>query len=427
MNVLVIGKGGREHALVRALAHSTQVDQIFVLPGRAGFESQAICLQNQILKKNTLIKWIKEKNIALVVIGPEKELADGWADFFRSLNVAVFGPSQEAAQLESSKLFAKRFMTAAEVPTSEFEEVDSVKGVLKASARFSFPIVLKADGLAAGKGVFICHSKEELKKSAELIFEKKIFGAAGEKALLEAFQKGEELSLFVLTNGRDYKLLPFARDYKKIKDGNQGPNTGGMGAFAPYIIPSALQKSIEEQVVKPSIKGMVDHKLFYRGILYIGLMITKNTPVVLEYNIRFGDPEAQVLLPLLEGDWAEVFLSVSKGDLPTLNWKKNYFTACVVLAGEGYPSQPVTGVPIEGNIGFVSPDSYFLHAGTKKPDKGWLTDGGRVLNALGLGNSKEAAIRQAYEQAKRVHWSGMQVRSDIGVVKSIRDFEEAPF
>ena len=419
MNVLVLGKGGREHALVRALVNSPQVNQVFVLPGRSGFEPQAICLPNQALEENTLKKLVEIKNIKLVVIGPEKELADGWSDFFRSLNVLVFGPSQEAAQLESSKLFAKRFMASAGVPTSEFEEINSVENALTASAHFDFPVVLKVDGLAAGKGVFICHSKEELTESAQLVFEKKIFGPAGEKAFLETFQRGEELSVFVLTNGSDYKLLPFARDYKKIKDGNQGPNTGGMGAFAPYIISSDLQKSIEEQVVQPSIKGMIDHKLFYRGILYIGLMIVNETPIVLEYNIRFGDPEAQVLLPLLDGDWAEVFLSVSKGDLPALNWKKNHFASCVVLAGEGYPSQPITGVPIEGDMGFESPDFYFLHAGTKKTDRGWFTDGGRVLNALGLGKTKEEAVRRAYEQAKRIHWPGMQVRSDIGAVDII--------
>ena len=419
MNILVLGKGGREHALVRALINSPQVNQVFVFPGRVGFEPQSTCFLNQSLEKNTLKKLIEEKNLKLVVIGPEKELADGWSDFFRSLNVLVFGPSQEAAQLESSKLFAKRFMASAGVLTSEFEEINSVEKAVTTCARFDFPVVLKVDGLAAGKGVFICHNKEELKESARLVFEKKIFGSAGEKAFLETFQKGEELSVFVLTNGSDYKLLPFARDYKKIKDGNQGPNTGGMGAFAPYIVSSDLQKSIEEQVVQPSIKGMMDHKLFYRGILYIGLMIVNETPIVLEYNIRFGDPEAQVLLPLLDGDWAEVFLSVSKGDLPALNWKKNHFAACVVLAGEGYPSQPITGVPIEGDMGFESPDSYFLHAGTKKTDRGWFTDGGRVLNALGLGKTKEEAVRRAYEQAKGVHWPGMQVRSDIGAVDII--------
>ena len=447
MNVLVLGKGGREHALVRALTHSSQVHQVFALPGRAGFERQAVCLQNQYLDKSVnpegficapcgetvsseknnkfsknasrcsvIEKWVEEKNIKLVIIGPEKELTAGWSDFFRSLGVLVFGPSREAARLESSKLFAKRFMASFGVPTSEFKEVDSVEKTLAASGQFGFPVVLKVDGLAAGKGVFICHNREELKKSAELIFEKQIFGSAGEKAFLETFQRGEELSVFVLTNGNDYKIFPFARDYKTIKDGNQGPNTGGMGAFAPYIISSDLQKNIEEKIVQPSIDGINTHKLFYRGILYIGLMVVNNKPIVLEYNIRFGDPEAQVLLPLLDGDWAEVFLSISKGDLPTLNWKKSQFVACVVLAGEGYPSQPVTGVPIEGDISIESPGSYFLHAGTKKTDGSWFTDGGRVLNALGLGETKEEAVRQAYKQAKRAHWPGMQVRSDIGIV-----------
>ena len=414
MNVLVLGKGGREQALVRALAHSPKVHQVFALPGRSGFEPQATCLSNQTLEKSSLKELIKTKNIKLIIIGPEKELADGWSDFFRSLNVPVFGPSQEAAQLESSKLFAKHFMSSMKIPTSNFEEVNSVENVLNASTQFGFPAVLKADGLAAGKGVFICHNKKELEESAQLLFEQKIFGPAGEKALLEVFQKGEELSVFVLTNGSDYKILPFARDYKKLKENNQGPNTGGMGAFAPHTISADLQKKIEEKIIKPSIEGLRNNHLSYHGVLYIGLMIVNQEPFILEYNVRFGDPEAQVLLPLLEGDWAEVFLSVAKGKLPVLNWKKNTFATCVVLAGEAYPSQPVTGVPLQGNIGFESSYSYFLHAGTKKTNTKWLTDGGRVLNALGLGNSKEESTQNAYKQAAQVSWPGMQMRSDIG-------------
>jgi phosphoribosylamine--glycine ligase len=414
MNVLVLGKGGREQALVRALAHSPKIQQVFALPGRTGFEPQAVCLTGQALEKDSLKEFIKTKNIKLVVIGPEKELVEGWSDFFRSLKVPVFGPSQKAAQLESSKLFAKNFMSSMNIPTSEFQEVSSVEDVLTASPQFGFPVVLKADGLAAGKGVFICHNKKELEESAQLLFEKKIFGQAGEKALLEVFQKGEELSVFVLTNGNDYTLLPFARDYKKLKERNQGPNTGGMGAFAPHTISPDLQKNIETTIVKPGIEGLRKNNLFYRGVLYIGLMIADQTPLVLEYNVRFGDPEAQVLLPLLEGDWAEVFLSVAEGKLPVLNWKKNAFASCVVLAGEHYPSKPVTGVPIQGNIAFESSHSYFLHAGTKKTNTEWLTDGGRVLNALGLGTSKEESIKNAYKQAAQVNWPGMQIRPDIG-------------
>ena len=414
MNVLVLGKGGREQALVRALASSPRVQQVFALPGRSGFEPQAVCLTNQALEKEPLKELIKTKNIKLIVIGPEKELAEGWSDFFRSFGILVFGPSQQAAQLESSKLFAKHFMSSSGISTSEFEEVDSAENVLTVSNQFEFPVVLKADGLAAGKGVFICHNKKELEESARLLFEKKIFGPAGEKALLEVFQRGEELSVFVLTNGSDYKILPFARDYKKLKENNQGLNTGGMGAFAPQIISSDLQKSIEEKIVQPSIEGLRNNNLFYRGVLYIGLMIVDQEPFILEYNVRFGDPEAQVLLPLLKGDWAEVFLSIAEGELPSLNWKKNIFASCVVLAGEGYPSQPVTDVPIQGNIDFESPHSYFLHAGTKKTNKQWLTNGGRVLNAIGLGNNKEESIQRAYKQAAQVSWPGMQTRSDIG-------------
>ena len=414
MNVLILGKGGREQALVRALAPSPSVEQIFVLPGRTGFEPQAICLMNQTLEKKTITKLIKTKNIQMVIIGPEKELAEGWSDFFRSLNVPVFGPSKKAARLESSKLFAKHFMSSAGIPTSTFEEIHSVKDALTLGARFDFPVVLKADGLAAGKGVFICHNKQELEQYAQMLFEQKIFGKAGEKALLETFQNGSELSVFVLTNGNEYTLLPFAQDYKKLKENNQGPNTGGMGAYAPYTIASDLQKKIEEKIIQPGINEIKKNNLFYRGILYIGLMIVDENPFVLEYNVRFGDPEAQVLLPLLDGDWAEVFLSVAKGKQPSLKWRKNTFATCVVLAGEGYPSQPVQNVPVQGDIGSHSTQSYFLHAGTKKTDAGWLTNGGRVLNAIGLGTNKMEATKRAYKQASLAHWTGMQVRPDIG-------------
>lgn len=414
MNVLVLGKGGREHALVRALSNSPLVNTVFALPGREGFKPQAVPLPHQSLEKNSLEEFIKTKNIKLVVIGPEQELVDGWSDFFRSLNIPTFGPSKSAARLEASKLFAKHFMISMNIPTSDFKKVHSVENVLKNLPHFSFPIVLKADGLAAGKGVFICQDEKELKEVARLLFEKKIFGAAGEKALLEVFQKGEELSVFVLTNGSDYKILPFARDYKKLKEKNLGPNTGGMGTFAPHTISADLQKDIETTVVQPSIEGLKKNNLFYQGLLYIGLMIVDQKPFVLEYNVRFGDPEAQVLLPLLEGDWAEVFLSLTEGKMPELKWEKNTSAACVVLAGEGYPSQPVTDVPIEGNINFESPTSYFLHAGTKKTDTGWLTGGGRVLNALGIGSTKEEALQKAYEQSEKVNWPGMQKRKDIG-------------
>jgi len=414
MNVLVLGKGGREHALVYALIKSPKINRMFVLPGRDGFGPKSIRVIIP-LEEDKLRTFVKENNIQLVVIGPEKELVDGWSDFFRSLGVLVFGPSKKASQLEASKLFAKQFIRSAGIPTSDYVAIHSVKEALSASSRLSFPMVLKADGLAAGKGVFIIHNQQELEESARLLFDKKIFGKAGESALLESFLKGEELSVFALTNGKDYQILPLAKDYKKLGDNNKGPNTGGMGAIAPYKISSELKSKIEQTIVKPSIKGIRDNQLFYRGILYIGLMVVKGEPFILEYNVRFGDPEAQVLLPLLDGNWLDVFSIVASGKIPSLKWKINTFTSCVVLASENYPHSPVTGVSIKGDIMKHSDRSYFLHAGTKNTHSEWITDGGRVLNAIGIGSSKEASIKYAYEQATFASWPNLQQRSDIGL------------
>ena len=413
MNVLIIGKGGREHALVCALSGSSQVEKIFALPGRPGFHPQAVCISKDWLNKERLKQFTNERSINLVVIGPELELTEGWSDFFRSLGIPVFGPSQKAARLESSKVFAKKFMGSFDVSTSTFEEVSSVKEALFTLNRFSLPVVLKADGLAGGKGVFICQSKKELEAAAVALFDKKVFGLSGEKALVEPFQEGWELSVFILTNGHQYELLPLVRDYKKRYEGDQGPNTGGMGAIAPHFVSDELMQKIHQQILQPTVQGMKNSNLFYRGVLYIGLMVTKKGPLVLEYNVRFGDPEAQVLLPLLDGDWAEVFYQTATGNIPSLKWK-NIFASCVVLVNEGYPGTVQKEIPIEGDIHFQSDTSYFLHSGTGKVNNQWVTDGGRVLNAIGIGKSKEESIKQAYEQCAHVHWSECAKRNDIG-------------
>ena len=499
MNIAILGKGGREQAILKALTQSPTVQNIFVAPGGSFLPTQLVSAPNQTssaLKITTTSKtgslqkgdgthhphmeywpaypWdkktaqtlIQTNNIDLAIIGPEKELSEGASDFFRSLNVPVFGPSKKASQLESSKIFAKQFMSSAHIPTSDFKEVDSVSSALKASRYFDFPLVLKADGLAGGKGVFICPNPETLKEKAESLFEKKVFGTAGEKALIEPFQKGWEMSVFILTAGSagtqsvsldeapifdralvpslapteaktagsagtqsgsldgdpifdralvPSQILPFAKDYKKLKDNNQGPNTGGMGAFAPHFISLELKQTIEQKIVRPSLQALQKNNFFYRGVLYIGLMIVNHKdPIVLEYNVRFGDPETQVLLPLLDGDWTKVFLSVAQGHSPVLKWKKDFFSCCVVLAGEGYPEKQANPVPITGDIERASPYSYFLNAGAQHTKTGWFTKGGRVLNAIGLGSSKEEAIHRAYNQANQVRWPGMQKRSDIG-------------
>ena len=268
------------------------------------------------------------------------------------------------------------------------------------------------DGLAAGKGVFICHNFKELEKATFQVFEEKRFGQT--LALLEAYQEGWELSYFVLTNGIAFEACPIAQDHKRLKEDDRGPNTGGMGAIAPLKLPGHLRSVIETRIVKPTILALNQQSIDYRGVLYIGLIVTEDGPKVLEYNVRFGDPEAQVIFPLLNGDWSEVLKSIAQGDLPQLHWKDAYVSA-VVLASEGYPENPQKGDVISGQLLQASPHQYFLHAGTKKNEqRQWVTNGGRVLNAVGLGNTAQHALDLSYELVKKVAFKGMQYRKDIG-------------
>ena len=349
-----------------------------------------------------------------VVIGPEVPLAEGMADQLRQKGLNVFGPSQSAARLEASKIFAKEFMEAAGVPTAKHTVVKSVDETLAAVAHFQPPFVLKADGLAAGKGVFICKDELELREAAQKIFVEKVLGVAGETAMLEQFQPGYELSYLILTDGQTYQSLPLAQDHKRLFDGDRGPNTGGMGTVAPLAVDPALHERIHREILQPTVAMLSERKMLYRGVVFLGLMITDQGPMVLEYNVRFGDPETQVLLPLLDGDWADVFISVAKGRVPSLHWKAKCAAACVVLAAEGYPDHPVKGAVIEGDLSASSHEGYFLHAGTKAEGSVVKVNGGRVLNALGVGTSVSEAVTRAYAQAERIQWPGRQMRRDIG-------------
>jgi phosphoribosylamine--glycine ligase len=292
--------------------------------------------------------------------------------------------------------------------------VNSVESCLKHAANFKSPFVLKADGLAAGKGVYICKDLGELEQAAKELFDNKKLGPAGERALLEKFQPGWELSYLILTNGEDYKPLPLAQDHKRLLDDDKGPNTGGMGVVAPLRIDLSLEESIQNEILIPIVEELKNQKFFYRGILYVGIMITDSGPTVLEINVRFGDPEAQALLPLLDGDWLNIFYELAKGNLIPMNWRP-ISSACVVLAAKGYPDQPQKNVVIEGDLHFETMSSYFLHPATKKREDGeWVTDGGRVLNAIGLGANLSEAIDKAYQQASKVSWPGIITRRDIG-------------
>ena len=409
---MVIGKGGREHAMVRALSLSPSVEAVWALPGNPGMD-KATCISGSPADHQAVIKQCQALKMDLVIIGPEDPLADGLADSLREAGLLVFGPDKRASQLEASKIAAKLFMDRYNVPTAAFEKVTTVDEVKKVVSQFTPPFVLKADGLAAGKGVFICKTEEELFEKASDIFEKKTLGASGDEAILEQFQPGYELSYFILTNGSDYVSLPMAQDHKKLGENDEGPNTGGMGTVAPMNIDESLHEQILKQVVEPTVMGLKEEGFIYRGVLFIGLMMTDNGPQVLEYNIRFGDPETQVLLPLLDGDWGQAFKAIADGKVPKLSWK-DQSAACVVLAAENYPGTPVKGAVINGDPLAQTDSSYFLHAGTALDGDRWVTAGGRVMNAIGLGHDLTQALEKSYQQLEKASWSGIQYRKDIG-------------
>jgi phosphoribosylamine--glycine ligase len=412
MKVLVLGSGGREHALVKALKAAPSVSEVHAAPGSDGMKAMAVVHGVALSQKEELARLHESFAFDLVVIGPDQALADGLSDFFRDLGVPVFGPSREGARLEWSKSFAKDFMRSAGLPAARDKIVTSVEEVKEAMAEFPSPWVLKADGLALGKGVYICASPQELSLAAEEIFVQKKFGESGRAAVLEEFKPGWELSVHVLTDGKDYQIFPYAQDHKRLLDENKGPNTGGMGTVAPVPVDPELHRKIEKLVVAPAVAEIGRRGIFYRGVLFIGLMIHKGEPVVLEFNARFGDPEAQVFLPLLDGDWGEVFLSVAEGRCPRLKWK-NLAATCVVMAAPGYPEAPRKGVAIRGDLSGDS-QRYFLHAGTRQAGQGFVTSGGRVLNAVGLGADLSMARANAYGLTDQVTWDGVVMRSDIG-------------
>ncbi len=412
MNALVIGQGGREHALLMKLSQSALIQGLHALPGNDGFSEIARCHDISWKNFNAVLELCQKLEIDFVFIGPEDPLCEGLSDFLREHEVSVIGPSQAAAQLEGSKIFAKEFMARAEIPTSAFEVVHSVEDVQRVSSLFTPPYVLKADGLASGKGVFICQTEAELLKAAIDLFENKLLGAAGERALLEQFMPGWELSFLFLTEGENFVALPIAQDHKRLLDGDQGPNTGGMGTVAPIPVDTKLLAKIEDQVVGPFLSQLKKENLEYKGVVFVGLMITAEGPQVLEFNCRLGDPEAQVILPLINNDFADVCFELSHGRLPELDFI-DAKAACVVIAAPGYPDAAKKGVLIE-KLPTSTSQSYLLHAGTKCEAGKWYTNGGRVLNSVAIGSQFSEAIQKAYALADQVLSEGKQLRRDIG-------------
>lgn len=412
MNVLIIGNGGREAAMARELSLSKKVHDLHMLPVNQAFSTKIKTHNISIDDHEKILKFVKDNDIELVVVGPEKPLVDGLSDFLRKNNVNVFGPSQKGAMLEGSKIFCKEFLEAAGVPTAKSIEVFSEEGLLSCAQNFKTPWVVKADGLASGKGVYICQNEDDLKQAARDLFIDKKLGET--RVFFEEYIPGKELSYLVLTNGSLYEPLPLAQDHKRIFDHDRGPNTGGMGAVAPLKIPDDLNTKIQKQIVEKTLKQLQKDKIEYYGVIYFGVMVKDGEPYVLEINARFGDPETQVILPLLDGDWAEVFWSVSQGSIKKLKWKKMYATA-VVMAAPGYPENPEKNIFINGNIFDEKPGAHYICAGVKQnPHSQWVTNGGRVLNSVGIAETAKKSIELAYGYAGKINWRGIQIRSDIG-------------
>ncbi len=417
MKILVLGSGGREHTLVWKLKQSPLVKRIYCVPGNAGIEPLAECVDIDISDFPTLIKFVKEKKINLTVVGPEAPLVEGIVDAFEQEGLKIFGPSQEAAKLEGSKVFAKDFMHQCNIPTAIFRTFDNLEKAKHFVSQAEYPLVIKADGLAAGKGVVICDNQKQAEATLDQMMRDKIFKEAGAKVVIEECLVGEEVSVLAISDGTHHVVLDTAQDHKRIFDDDLGPNTGGMGAYSPApVVDEELLKTIDSRVIEPTIRGMKREGAAFKGVLYCGLMITKNGPYVLEYNVRFGDPETQAILPRLKNDLVEVILASCEGRIKDikLEWDKRS-AVCVVISSGGYPGKYETGFEIKGLELFTEElDTICFHAGTKKEGGKIVTAGGRVLGVVSLGKGLDKAIKRVYESVEKIKFDRMFFRRDIG-------------
>ncbi len=416
MNVMILGSGGREHALAWKIKQSPLLDTLYCLPGNPGTQSLAQNIDLPTDDFEALARFATEHRIDLTVVGPEVPLVNGIVDFFNSKNLAVFGPSKAAARLEGSKAFSKRFLQERNIPTAAFAtftKAQQARDWLKANN--SYPIVLKADGLAAGKGVLICANRDEALDGVRSIMDDKSFGAAGDILLIEQFLTGDELSLFALCDGSDFLLLPAAQDHKKIGEGDSGKNTGGMGAYAPAPLGSPeLIRQIGETIIRPTLRGMVEQGAPYRGLLYVGCIIQAGKPYVLEFNCRFGDPETQAVLPLLKDDLLPLLQACATGSLAGKSITATGQCAFdVVLTSGGYPDAYSKGQVISG-LDDLDENILLFHAGTRRTAEGLLTNGGRVLNVVARGTDFKKCARDVYAAIDKIHFNGMYFRRDIG-------------
>ena len=417
MKVLVIGSGGREHALAWKLRQSPRVGEVFIAPGNAGTAQIGRNVEVKLSELDQLLNFALRESIDLTVVGPDDVLAAGIVDLFETAGLRIFGPGREAALLESSKSFAKRFMVRHGIPTARFGEFESSLDAKAALGTFGFPLAVKADGLALGKGVVIAQDRGEAETAIDDMIERRRFGDAGRKIVIEEFLSGVECSVHALVDGRSYLLFPTAQDHKQLYDGNRGPNTGGMGTFSPsQRLDAALLQQIREQILDPFLNGIQKDRLRFRGLLFPGLMLTKDGPRVLEFNCRFGDPETQVLLPRLKTDIVDLLEATISEQLDTVTAEWDTGSAvCVVMASGGYPGKYKTGKTIVGLADANQmPGVTVFHAGTQTGENRILTAGGRVLGVTAVGDTLLAAKRRAYDAVDKIEFDGSYFRRDIG-------------
>ena len=417
MKVLVIGGGGREHALVWKIAQSPVIKKIFCAPGNAGIAKQAECLPISSEDVPSLLHWAEKEKVDLTVVGPEAPLTLGIVDAFEARGLRIFGPSRRAAEIEGSKAFAKDLMEKYGVPAGEsrtFEDYEAASRYVKEKGT---PIVIKADGLAAGKGVILCHKLEEAQAALDQIMVKRAFGGAGNRVVVEEFLSGEEASFLAFTDGETVLPLPTSQDHKPIYDNDQGPNTGGMGAYSPApVVTEKVHREVMEKIMIPTVRGMAQEGRKYRGVLYAGLMIRDEKPKVLEFNARFGDPETQPLLMRMRSDLVPVLEATIEGRLSRLKvqWDERA-SVCVVMASGGYPGSYEKGKAIFGvEETWQVPDAFVFHAGTAFKEGRIVTSGGRVLGVTAVGEGIREAITKAYEVVEKISWEGVHFRKDIG-------------
>ena len=427
MKVLVVGGGGREHAIVWKLAQSPKVDKIYCAPGNAGIALDAECVPIKAEDIEGLCAFARESQIDLAVIGPEVPLAMGIVDEMEAAGIAAFGPNKKCSQLEASKAFTKDFLKRHSIPTAGYREFTDKQELLDAVGIFGYPMVLKADGLAAGKGVVIAETEEDARKAIEEMMGEKVFGSAADKVVVEEFLTGVEASMLCFVD--EYTIVPMesAQDYKRIFDGDKGPNTGGMGTYSPSLVfDKELEERIRREILEPTLKGFQEDGLDFKGVLFIGLMITKDGPKVIEFNNRFGDPEAQSVLMRLDSDLADIFTAVTENRLSETEMKwSDKKAVCVVLASGGYPGSYEKGKEIIG-LDKVDEDVVVFHAGTASDHicdasscrSAIVTSGGRVLGVTAVGATHEEARQKAFDNVKRISFEGMQYRNDIGLIRS---------